>query len=195
MATRSDFAPGSAAFLLLPALAENWWMFLLRGIAAIAFGLLSLFWPVLTLLALVLMYGAYAFVDGVFAIVAAARGRGGPMPRWWLALVGALGVFAGLATFFWPDITALVLIAIIGAWALVSGVFEIVGAIRLRKEIDNEWLLILHGVLGVLFGLFVLVQPGAGGLALVWVIGGFALVSGLLLVSFAFRLKKHARAA
>ena len=99
---------------------------------------------------------------------------------------------AGLLTFFWPEITALVLLMFIGAWALIHGVFEIIGAIRLRKEIDNEWMLILSGALSVLFGAAMLVMPSAGALALIWVIGAYSIIFGILFVGFAFRLKKHA---
>jgi uncharacterized membrane protein HdeD (DUF308 family) len=194
MSTRSDFAAAEGSMGLLQSLAERWWAFLLRGLVAVAFGLMALLWPAVTLVALVLLYGAYALADGVIAIIAAVRGRS-VLPRWWLVLVGALGIVAGVVTFIWPNITAFALVVIIGAWALIYGVFEIVGAIRLRKEIDNEWLLVLHGVLAVIFGAAMVLLPGAGALALVFVIGWFAIVSGVLLLVFALRLKKHTRAA
>jgi uncharacterized membrane protein HdeD (DUF308 family) len=177
----------------LHALARNWWLLLLRGIAAILFGLLAFAWPGITLLSLVILYGFYALFDGLFAILAAIKG-GNVESRWWLILIGILGVAAGLLTFFWTGITALVLIMFIGAWALIHGIFEIVGAIKIRKEIDNEWWLILSGALSVLFGLMVLIMPGAGALALIWVIGAYAIIFGGLLVGFAFRLKKHSHA-
>jgi uncharacterized membrane protein HdeD (DUF308 family) len=174
----------------LHALARNWWLLLLRGIAAILFGLLAFAWPGITLISLVILYGFYALIDGLFAILAAIKG-GNIESRWWLILIGILGVAAGLLTFFWPNITALVLTMFIGAWALIHGVFEIVGAIKIRKEIDNEWWLILSGALSVLFGLAILIMPGAGALALIWVIGAYAIVFGGMLVGFAFRLKRH----
>jgi uncharacterized membrane protein HdeD (DUF308 family) len=176
---------------LLHALAKGWWLLLLRGIAAVIFGVLAFAWPGVTLLVLVLIYGAYALVDGVLALAAAVMGRGGPIPTWWLVIVGLLGIAAGIVTFVWPGITALLLILFIGAWALVHGIFEIIGAIQLRKEIDNEWMLILSGALSVLFGLGVLILPGAGALALIWVIGAYSIVFGILMIAFAFRLKKH----
>lgn len=175
----------------LRALAKNWWLVLLRGIAGILFGILAFVWPGITLLSLVILYGAYALIDGLFAILAGIKG-GGAEARWWLILIGLLGVAAGLLTFFWPGITALVLTIFIGAWALIHGIFEIVGAIKIRKEIDNEWWLILSGAISVLFGLILLIRPGAGALALVWLIGAYAIIFGVLLVGFAFRLKKHA---
>lgn len=173
----------------LHALAKNWWLLLLRGIAGILFGLLAFLWPGITLLTLIIIYGAYALVDGIFAIIAAIRGGAGA--RWWLALIGVLGIAAGLLTFFWPGMTALALAMFIGAWAFIHGIFEIIGAIKMRKEIDNEWWLILSGALSALFGLAILIRPGAGALALVWLIGAYAIVFGALLVGFAFRLKKH----
>jgi uncharacterized membrane protein HdeD (DUF308 family) len=194
MAISSDLGRGPLASALLPPLARHWWVFLVRGLVAIAFGLLALFYPAATLVTFILFYGIFALVDGVFAVVSAIRGTG-MGSRWWLALVGVLGIIAGLVTYFWPGITALALLTVIGVWALIYGIFEIIGAIRLRKEIDNEWLLLIHGVLAVLFGLMVLVRPGAGALALIWLIGSFALASGIVLVVLAFGLKRHARAA
>ncbi len=176
---------------MLHALAKNWWLLLLRGIAAILFGVLAFGWPGLTLLTLILFYGAYALVDGVIAIIAAIRG-GAPAARWWLAIVGILGVAVGAFTFMLPGMTALILLFTIGGWAAATGVLQVIGAIRLRKEIDNEWLLILSGVISVLFGVGVVVQPGAGALALVWVIGAYAIIAGVLHIGLAFRLKKHA---
>lgn len=176
---------------MVHALAKNWWMLLLRGIAAIIFGGLALAWPGMTLVTLVLFYGAFVLVDGVLAIVAAITG-GALMPRWWLAIVGLLGVAAGILTFMMPGVTALVLLYLIAGWAIATGVLQIIGAIKLREEIDNEWLLILGGIISVLFGVAMFAAPGAGALALVTVIGIYAIIIGLLLVALSFRLKKHA---
>jgi uncharacterized membrane protein HdeD (DUF308 family) len=175
---------------MVHALAKNWWLLLLRGIAAIIFGVLAFVWPGLTLLTLILFYGAFALVDGVLAIMAAVTG-GAPAPRWWLALVGLLGIAAGLLTFLMPGVSALVLLFFIAGWAIATGVLQIIGAIQLRKEIDNEWLLILGGVISVLFGVAMMLAPGAGALALVWVIGIYSVVLGVTFVALAFRLKKH----
>jgi uncharacterized membrane protein HdeD (DUF308 family) len=177
--------------VMVHALAKNWWMLLLRGIAAILFGVLALSWPGMTLLTLIMFYGAFALVDGVFAIIAAIAG-GAPAPRWWLAVVGLLGIATGLLMFMMPGLTALVLLYFIAGWAIATGVFQIIGAINLRKEIDNEWFLILGGIVSVLFGVGVMMAPGAGALALLWVIGIYALVLGVIFVVLAFRLKKHA---
>jgi|KBSMisStandDraft_5_1062788.scaffolds.fasta_scaffold21019_4 uncharacterized membrane protein HdeD (DUF308 family) len=180
--------------VLLRALAKNWWMLLLRGMCAILFGILAFVWPAMTLVTLILLYGAFAFVDGVFALVAAVTG-GAAAPRWWLALVGVLGIAAGLATWFWPGLTALVLLYFIAAWAVITGVMQIVGAFQLRKEIDNEWLLIAAGAVSVLFGALLFAQPGAGALAVLFIIGVYAILYGVLLVFFALRLRGHSRVA
>jgi uncharacterized membrane protein HdeD (DUF308 family) len=178
-------------FSLLYDLSKHWWLLLLRGIAAIVFGVLAFIWPGLTLLTLVILYGAFAIVDGVLAL-AAVFGRTGPeVPRWWLVLTGILGIAAGLIALLWPGITALVLIVFIGAWAIARGAMEIVAAIQLRKEIEGEWLLVLAGVLSVLFGLGVLIYPGAGALALAWLIGIYAIAIGAVMVVLALRLRQH----
>jgi len=181
---------------LLRALAENWWLLLLRGIASVAFGCLAFFWPGLTLLALTFLWGAYALSDGVFALWAAVSGQGGDMaPRWWLAVVGVAGIFAGVLAFVWPGMTALVLLMFVASWAIVIGVLQIWGAIQLRKEMEGEWLLALSGLLAIAFGVILIAQPGAGALALVWTIGWFAVLAGCIYIMLAFRLKKHKQPA
>jgi len=175
---------------MVHALAKNWWLLLLRGIAAIIFGLLAFAWPGLTLFTLILFYGAFALADGVLAVVAAITG-GVPGSRWWLAVIGLLGIATGLLTFMMPGLTAVVLLIFIAGWAIATGVFQILGAIRLRKEIDNEWLLILGGIISVLFGVSMMLAPGAGALALVWVIGTYSVVMGVIFVALALRLRKH----
>ena len=179
----------------LHALAKGWWLLLLRGIAAIVFGVLAFAWPGLTLVTLVLFYGAFALVDGVIALVAAFTGGAKPVPTWWLVVIGLLGIAAGIATFVMPGITAILLILFMGAWALVHGIFEIIGAIQLRKEIDNEWMLILSGVVSVLFGIIVLIAPGAGALGLIWAIAAYSIVFGISFVALALRLKNHKHAS
>ena len=180
---------------MLHALARCWWLLLLRGIAAIVFGVLAFIWPGLTLVTLVLFYGVFALVDGVLSLVAAFTGGSKPVPTWWLVVVGLLGIAAGAATFMWPGMTAILLVMFIGAWALVHGIFEIIGAIQLRKEIDNEWMLILGGVLSVIFGAIVLIAPGTGALGLVWAIAAYSIVFGILHITLALRLRKHSHEA
>jgi len=172
-------------------LAKNWWLVLLRGIVSILFGIVAFAWPGLTLFTLVLFYGAFALVDGVIALASAFTGGAKPVPTWWLVLVGIAGIAAGIITFLWPGLTAIVLVIFIGAWALVHGIFEIIGAIKLRKEIDNEWMLILAGAISVLFGLLILFAPGAGALGLIWAIAAYSIVFGVLMIGLSFRLRKH----
>jgi uncharacterized membrane protein HdeD (DUF308 family) len=175
-------------------LARGWWVLLLRGIAAIVFGVLAFAWPGLTLVTLVLLYGAFALVDGIISLIAAFTGGAKPVPAWWLIVIGLIGIAAGIVTFLWPGMTAILLVIFIGAWALVHGIFEIIGAIQLRKEIDNEWMLILSGVLSVLFGVVVLVAPGAGALGLIWAIAAYSILFGITFVGLALRLRRHKHA-
>ena len=177
---------------MLPVLARNWWALAIRGLAAILFGVLAFVWPGITLWALVLLFGSYMLVDGIFAIIAAVRAARREA-RWWLLLIeGVLGVLAGLVAFFWPGLTALALLYFIAAWAIVTGILEIVGAIRLRQEIVGEWALGLSGALSLLFGVLLVVIPSpAGLLSLVWLIGAYALAFGVLLLVLAFRLRNR----
>jgi uncharacterized membrane protein HdeD (DUF308 family) len=175
---------------MLDTLASRWWLLAVRGGLAILFGLLALIWPGVTIAALVFLFGAYAIVDGVFEIVHAFSGRAlSGFDRFWLVIVGAAGILAGLLAFIWPGITALVLLYVIAFWAIFIGVMQIVAAVRLRREIDNEWWLILGGAAAVLFGLIAIFRPGAGALSLVWLIGIYAIVFGLALLALAFRLR------
>lgn len=172
----------------LDSLTRNWWAIVLRGIAGILFGLITFFAPGISLAALVLLFGAYAFADGVLAIVTAVRRRGAD--RWWLLLLeGLAGIAAGIVTLLWPGITAIALLYIIAAWALVTGAFEIAAAIRLRKVITGEWLLALSGVLSIALGVLLVLWPGPGALALVIWIGAYSLVFGVLLVALGIRLR------
>jgi uncharacterized membrane protein HdeD (DUF308 family) len=177
--------------LLLHGLARNWWLFLIRGIAGILFGVLAFAWPGVTLLTLVLFYGAFALIDGASALCAAVMGGVTPAPRWWLAVVGVAGLLAGLLTFVWPGLTALILLFFIAGWSIAIGVFQIIGAIELRKHVDNEWMLILSGALALLFGVVLFMRPGEGALALIWLIGVYAILFGVLNIAFALRLRGH----
>ena len=195
MSTRAQSSRTSPR-ALLRALAENWWLLLLRGIATIAFGVLAFIWPGLTLLTLTFLWGAYAIADGVFALWAAVSGKGGEItPRWWLALIGIAGILAGLLAFVWPAITAQVLLVFIASWAILTGALQIWGAIQLRKEIEVEWMLVLSGLLSIALGVALLARPGVGALAVIWLIGSFAILVGCIYVSLALWLKKHKRQA
>ncbi len=170
-------------------LARNWWALALRGVCAILFGLAAFLWPGITIAVLVVLFGAYAFVDGIFALVAGVRSAG-ESERWWvLVLEGVAGILAGVIAFFWPGITAIALVYVIAAWAVVTGVFEIVAAIRLREQIEGEWLLGLSGVASLLLGIALILMPVAGAVAFIWVIGSYAILFGILLIALAFRLR------
>ena len=153
------------------------------------FGLLALFWPGLVLPVLVILFGAYALVDGVFAVVAAVSGRAGRGMRWLVLLEGIAGIAIGIISILWPGITALALLYFIAAWAIITGIFEVIAAVELRREITNEWFLIISGALSVVFGLLLLLFPGAGALALIWLIGAYAVLFGVLLIALAFQLR------
>jgi len=169
-------------------LARNWWAIALRGVAAVVFGVLALLLPGTTLAALILLFGAYAIVEGVFSLIAAVRGRTDE-PRWLLALQAIVSIAAGFVAFLWPGLTALVLLYVIAAWALVIGVLQIVAAVRLHSRIRGEGWLVLSGILSMIFGVLMMWAPGAGALALVLWIGSYAIVFGALLIVLAFRLR------
>jgi uncharacterized membrane protein HdeD (DUF308 family) len=172
-----------------------WWLVLLRGIAAIVFGLLAWAWPGATLITLILFWGAYALVDGVAALWSGWQAKDRGKPMWQVILIGVIGIAAGLFTFMAPGITAVALLILIAAWAIANGVFQIAAAIRMRKEISNEWLMILSGALSIVFGVLMIASPGAGALAVLWVIGAFSVAYGALLVLLAFKLRKHSATA
>src|SRR5262245_36957738 len=179
-------------FVLSQALARNWWLLLLRGAIAIIFGIVALFWPGATLLSLIFLWGAYAIADGVFSLWAAITGRvGEKASRWWLAVVGLVDIAAGVIAWVWPAKTALVLLVLIAIWAIATGAMQVWGAIKLRKEIEGEWLLGLTGSLSILLGIVLLLQPAAGALAVVWWIGAFAVIMGFANIGLALRLRKH----
>ena len=174
---------------MVEALARNWWVVALRGLAAIVFGVLTILNPAMSLAVLILFFGAYALADGVFTVIASVMRRRNE-PRWVALLVsGILGILIGVVTFLMPGVTALVLLYIIATWAVIRGIIEIAVAIKLRKEIQGEFWLILAGALSVVFGGLLLAFPGTGALAVVMWIGAFAIVFGIVLMGLAFRLK------
>jgi uncharacterized membrane protein HdeD (DUF308 family) len=163
---------------------RNWWTLALRGVVALAFGVLAFIWPGLTVTILVALFGAYALVDGIVAAVVGLRGR-----QWALLAEGLLGIVAGVLTFLWPAITALVLLFLIAAWAIITGAAEILAAVWLRRLIVNEWLLILGGAASVLLGILLVAFPSTGILALVWLLAAYAIVYGALLLALGLRLR------
>ncbi len=170
-------------------LALYWWVLALRGAAAVLFGLLALLQPVPALAILVILFGVYAAVDGVLALAAMRRWSAGS-DRWWaLLLHGIAGIGLGLLAFFVPTTTAVALLYVIAAWALLTGILEILAAIRLRRVIESEWLLGLSGLASAVMGILLIAWPRAGLLAIVWIVGVYALVYGTLLIGLALRLR------
>jgi uncharacterized membrane protein HdeD (DUF308 family) len=177
------------------ALATNWGSLIIRGLVAILLGIVTFAIPNITLTALVLLFGAYALVDGVVCITGAVRAIE-KHERWGSLLFGGLtGVAAAVVTVFWPAMTAVALVFVIGAWAVVTGIFQIVAAVRLRKYIAGEWLLILGGIASVLFGVLITIAPLAGALVIALWVGAYTLVFGVLLIALAFRLRSWEKAA
>ncbi len=174
-------------------LSRNWWLVALRGVLAILFGVLAFVWPAVTWLTLIIIFGVYAIVDGIVAIVTGLT-RTEDSRRWWAFLLeGLLNIGAGIVALVSPGLTTLVLIYVIASWAIVTGVLEIAAAVRLRDEIDNEWVMGLGGFVSIVLGVLLLLQPAAGGLAIIWIIAGYALIFGILLVALGVRLRSWKR--
>jgi uncharacterized membrane protein HdeD (DUF308 family) len=175
--------------MLIETLKRHWWVPVLRGIAAIVFGVIAFVYPGLTVAVLVLLFGAWVLVDGVFRIVGAIGHRASD-PDWgWQLVIGILGIIIGFLTFHAPAITALALVIYIAAWALMIGATEIALAFKLRREIKGEWFLILMGLLSIVFAIMLLWNPLPGALALVWLIASYAIVFGILGIILGFRLR------
>ena len=171
-------------FPLVDAFAKKWWVLLLRGILAVLFGILAFTMPGLTIITLALAFGAYSLIDGLSAVWFGVGTK-----AWGLMLFGLIGAIVGIYAIFAPVAAALIILFVIAFWAIARGIGEIVTAIRLRKEISDEWFLILSGILSIIFGLVLFARPGAGALALIWVIGLYAMLYGFLLVVLAFKVK------
>lgn len=171
-------------------LSQRWWVLLLRGICAIVAGIMSIAWPGITLLALVTLFGIFAIVDGVAGITLGIRGEADGTMWWTMIILGIVSAAAGIMAFAWPQMTALVLLAIVAYSAMIRGVFEIIAAIRLRKEIDDEWVLGLSGLLSVVFGILLLVAPLEGLLAIALLIGAYMFALGVMAVALSMRLRR-----
>lgn len=175
------------------ALATNWWALVIRGLVAVLFGVLALTWPGITLLALVFLFAGYALVDGVTSLVGAVRAIE-HHDRWGvLILEGVVGIAAALVTVAWPGITAIALVYVIAAWAVITGILEIAAAVRLRRIITHEWLLILGGIASLVFGFLLMIAPLAGALVIAIWVGVYVLVFGVMLVALGFRLRSWDR--
>ena len=176
-------------------LLHNWWAVVLRGAVAMLFSIVMFVRPAISLRALVLAFGLYAFVDGVLSLISAFRRHVHDTPRWYLVLEGVLGIAAGVLTFFWPAISLLAFLYVIAARAIVAGVLEIVAAVRLRRVITNELFLVLAGLASIAFGVFLVFAPAAGALALVFWLGAYTLLFGVALVMLGLRLRSWSKGA
>jgi len=175
---------------MLNLMARNWWLVEIRGVAAIAFGVLAFLWPGLTLLVLVTLFAAYVLIDGAVLIASLVRGEPGARRHGWsVAIMGILGIGVGIATILWPAITALSLLYLTAFWAVTLGAVQVVTAIRLRREIADELWLVIGGLITILFGVFLAVFPGSGLLSLVWIAGAWAIVFGITNLILAWRLR------
>jgi uncharacterized membrane protein HdeD (DUF308 family) len=168
------------------ALAGHWSSLAIRGACAVIFGTISFAWPALSLTTLVLVWGVYALIDGTLALIAGFKAK-----IWTLAFIGLMGILAGVGTFMYPGMTALVLLYFIAAWAIVTGILAIYIAIKLRQELTGEWVLVMAGVLSAVFGVLLIARPGAGALAVVFLIASYAVAFGVLMLMLAFKLRPH----
>ena len=174
-------------------LSQYWWMILLRGVIAVLFGIVLFMQPGISLLLLTLFFGAFVLVDGIGNVVTAIGGRKTHDHWWVLLLIGLVGVGVGVLTFVSPGLTALALLFYIAIWAIATGLLAIVAAIRVRKEIEGEFWLILSGLASVAFGVLAIARPGAGALSILWLIGAYAIVFGVILIIFSFRARAFAK--
>jgi uncharacterized membrane protein HdeD (DUF308 family) len=182
------------AAAVLQAMRRNWWTFVFRGTCAIAFGFFAWFWPGMTLLALLLTWGVLACVNGVVTL-ASAFARDGYEPRWILLLEGGVSLLAGAVSLTYPRFTAMLFLYLLAAWAVLSGIVEIIAAYRLRAEIRGEFWLGFAGVLSLLFGIMLIVKPGAGALTVIWLIASYSVLFGVVLVASGLHLKRLHNAA
>lgn len=175
--------------MLIETVKRHWWVPVLRGVAAIIFGVIAFTHPVMAAATLVLFFGAWVLIDGIFRVIGAIGHRGSDSDWGWQVVIGILGIIIGLLTFHAPGVTALALVIYIAAWALMIGATEIVLAIKMRREIKGEWLLILMGLASIVFAVLLLWNPVAGAAALIWIIAWYAVIIGVLAIVFGFRLR------
>ena len=174
---------------MLGLVTRDWWVFAIRGIAALVFGVLAFIWPERTLTVLVYLFGAYVLVDGIALLAALIRGE--PVARrnaWAVAIMGVLGIVIGVVTFVWPGLTALSLLYLVAIWAIAMGAFQVIAAVALRRELDNEFWMALGGVVSIVFGALLVVSPGDGLISLVWLVGLWSVVFGVSSLGLAYRL-------
>lgn len=179
--------------IVLVLLSRRWPLVVLRGVVAVLFGVVAIVWPAITVLSLALLFGVYTLLDGITSLTMGFGRAGDRSDRVYMVTLGVLGIIAGLIALIWPQITVIVLLVVIAVWAIVAGVTQIAAAVRLRKVIRNEWFLALSGAVAVVLGILLIVQPGAGAIALVVAIATFALVWGIVLIVLGLRLRQIAR--
>jgi uncharacterized membrane protein HdeD (DUF308 family) len=188
------FSSSAAQSAMIGTLTRNWWTWLIRGIAAVIFGVLAYFWPGLTWVTIAILFGAYALVDGIFAIVATVRAAE-TQQRWWPFLIeGIVGILIAAITFYDIRITLAALYFTIAAWAFLTGIFEIVAAVQLRKHIANEIWLIIGGIASIAFSVLMVLYPYVGALVIVYIIAAYAVVFGFIMIGFSLRLRGHVQA-
>ncbi len=184
--------PALSNYIMTPhhglALVNNWWALALRGAIGVLLGIFTFLVPGITLAALVILFGAYAIIDGIINLIGASKAPAGHQRWWTLVLEGVVGILAGILTFIWPVITTVVLVYLIAFWAIITGVLEIAAAIRLRKAISGEWILILLGVISIVFGVLLAAAPVVGAIVITFWFGIYAFVFGILLIVLAVRL-------
>jgi uncharacterized membrane protein HdeD (DUF308 family) len=163
-----------------------------RGVLSLLFGIVALVWPGITLAALTVLFGVYAFLDGAVHLVLWFSPGRAHTRSWTQLALGLLGIAAGVVTVLWPGLTLLVLVMYIAAWAVLRGVFDLVAAVRLRKVITGEWLLVLSGLLSLFFGFLVFTFPAAGALTIAWLLGAYAVAAGIVLIALGIRIRRPA---
>jgi uncharacterized membrane protein HdeD (DUF308 family) len=174
---------------MLGLVARDWWVFAIRGVAAIVFGILAFVWPETTITVLVLLFGAYVLVDGVALLVALIRGDAvARRHAWAVGIMGVLGIVAGVVTFAWPGLTALSLLYVVAFWAIATGAFQVIAAIALRRELEGEFWMALGGLASIVFGALLVASPGDGLVTLVWLVGIWSIVFGVSSLGLAYRL-------
>jgi uncharacterized membrane protein HdeD (DUF308 family) len=175
---------------MLDRIVSHWWLFLIRGLLALVLGIALLAFPAAGLWTIAILFGAYAFVDGVFALVTAVRMSHADRRWLWLVLEGIVGIAAGICAALWPGIAVITLALLLGAWAIVTGILAIASAFSAREHLPNEWLWVLSGIVSVIFGFAIFWSPAFGLFALLWMVSFYAILAGVIMIGLAFRLRR-----
>jgi uncharacterized membrane protein HdeD (DUF308 family) len=185
------FSSSPAGSPLVHVIARNWWMWLIRGIAAVIFGILAWVWPGLTWITIAILFGAYALVDGIFAIIGTVRAAESHQTWWPFLIEGIVGILIAAVTFYDIRITITALYLTIAAWAFLTGIFELIAAVQLRKHIANEIWLIVGGLASIVFGVLMIMYPLIGALTIIYIIAAYAVVFGFIMIGLSLRLRSH----